>query len=621
MLPTFPNLPPQGESDFPRAGELLGDFELLQELGRGSFARVFLARQVSLNRYLALKVSANRGHEAHTLASLEHEHIVQVFDERVDPQRNLRLLYMRYVPGTSLEQVLKALAGRPLRERGGQAILEAVERLGGAAPASLDFAALRDWQILRGCDAAEAACWLGARLAEALAHAHAKGVRHRDVKPANILVSRYGRPLLADFNLAEATRQDGPGGAGVGGTLAYMAPEHLDGFRLRDPGLVDDRSDLYSLGVVLFEMLAGKRPFVGVSGDVPAGEALRALAAERRRQAPSPRRWEPDVPPALDRVIRRCLEPEPGRRYRGAAELAPALDGCLDLRRAEKAMPPAGKLTRAVLRRPQLYGVVLPLLPQAVGAAIDLSYNALWLACLPNWQNLMLPFLYLASGYTLVALLVTGAISFAMTRQRWRNWMELQGPAPADAEHVAAVRRRSLRTPYWAAALTGLGWLPGGFLVPLLLEQAVGPLGLLTYAHFVLSFTLAGLIALTYTLLVTEFLVLRVGYPVSWADPGGFRESARDELRSVGRLLGLLQPLAVLIPLAAGVALMIGMVGARPGQTTTASYQLFQLLVIALIVLGMFGYWLAGYLGGQLRQTLAALLAPAVAPARLGPPD
>lgn len=137
---------------------------------------------------------------------------------------------------------------------------------------ALDPAALRDREFLAGCDFVEAVCWLGARLAEALAYAHSLGVLHRDIKPANVLLNQYGRPMLADFNIATVASGAGGKEGSLGGTLAYMAPEHLDAFMLRDAAAGDavkEPADIYSLGLVLFELLCGCRPFV--CHDVPTG--------------------------------------------------------------------------------------------------------------------------------------------------------------------------------------------------------------------------------------------------------------------------------------------------------------------------------------------------------------
>src|SRR5207244_8803893 len=114
----------------------------------------------------------------------------------------------QYGPGATLERLIQALAGRLPEQRDGRAILDILDAED-TGPVALDPTGLREREFLTGCDAIEAACWLGARLAEALAHAHGLGVLHRDVKPANVLVNRYGRTLLAHFNGAFTTREGG----------------------------------------------------------------------------------------------------------------------------------------------------------------------------------------------------------------------------------------------------------------------------------------------------------------------------------------------------------------------------------------------------------------------------
>src|SRR5262245_33813800 len=287
------------------------DFELLRVLGEGSFGKVYLARQISLDRQVAIKISANRGSEARTLASLEHDHIVHVFSETVDLNSNQRVLCMQYVPGTTLERIIVRLSERERGSWSGRAILDSIDSLS-HNPATFHPAALRDRELLAELDYFQAVCWFGARMAEALDYAHAQGVLHRDIKPANILVSQYGRPLLADFNISAQTTST-PNEDMFGGTLGYMAPEHLDAFD-RHAGTtqqaVDERSDLYSLGVVLFELLTGDRPF-----DRPRNTdhraTIRELAQHRRSDIPVPSDKFPDIPGVLDYVVARSLDPDP----------------------------------------------------------------------------------------------------------------------------------------------------------------------------------------------------------------------------------------------------------------------------------------------------------------------
>jgi serine/threonine protein kinase len=590
----------------PEPGQRLDDFELLRVLGKGSFATVFLARQVSLDRLVALKVSANCGREARTLASLEHGHIVQVFSEVVDRQRNLRLMSMQYVPGTTLDRVIRLLGQRRPQDRDGRAIVSAIDSLS-HLPTTFDPAALRDRETLSDCDSAEAVCWLGARLAEALAYAHGQGVLHRDVKPANILLNSYGRPMLADFNVAHDPRPAKDGQAEVfGGTLTYMAPEHLDALTAATAlaqEAVDQRSDIYSLALVLFELLTGKRPFGHTPPDEERVLSLEKMAEERRSAVPSARALLPDLPEVLDRVLRRCLEPEPARRYSTAAELARALEGCRELRRVEKDMPAAGPLTRAIQRHPIGMLVALVLVPHLVGSVVNIAYNSLRImssltpAQQATFNQLVLGYNLAVYPLCLVALYLLLAPLLGLCRR-------LDGPEPVADSLVTSERRRALTLPSWVIALSCVGWLPGGLLFPLALDWFSGPLGPDVIGHFLVSFTISGLIALTYSVFGAQLVVLRGLYPRFWTDAQDLRPKVRRELRPLGRRLAFFQLLAGLIPLS-GAALLVGM---GPEQFTSSSYQSFRFLVTALIALGIMGFGVALSASRFLNQTLTAFV-------------
>jgi serine/threonine protein kinase/Tfp pilus assembly protein PilF len=191
-------------------------------------------------------------------------------------------------------------------------------------------------RYLRSATYVQASIWIAARLAEALEHAHDRGILHRDIKPSNILIAADGTPMLLDFNLATDIRPEQLGGdsrGALGGTLPYMAPEHLDAFNPlgnTPPGAVGPSADLYALGLILFEMVAGRHPF----GDPPScpriTDTLRLMVEERRRAVPSARAVNPLVPWGLESVLRRCLEPDPSRRYARAGELADDLRRLLD---------------------------------------------------------------------------------------------------------------------------------------------------------------------------------------------------------------------------------------------------------------------------------------------------
>ncbi|MGP0066504.1 MAG: protein kinase domain-containing protein [Isosphaeraceae bacterium] len=307
---------------FPEAGETIAGFHLVEELGRGAFARVFLARERQLaDRPVALKVSRRGSREPQTLARLQHTHIVPVHSHRIDRATGLHLLCMPYFGRTTLAQVLANCLGQD--DRSGYALVEALDRLEPDDDVPAGPSAGRAALAQRSYE--QAIAWWGARLAEALGHAHDRDVLHRDIKPSNVLVTSDGMPMLLDFNLArEPVAEDGSTGDAdsLGGTVDYMAPEHLRALAQGGPEAVDGRSDIYSLGVVLFEALTGQRPFDSPRRGSSIVEALLRAADERQRSAPRPRAIDPAIPPALDAVVRRCLEPDPDDRYDFAAELA-----------------------------------------------------------------------------------------------------------------------------------------------------------------------------------------------------------------------------------------------------------------------------------------------------------
>jgi serine/threonine protein kinase/Tfp pilus assembly protein PilF len=332
----------EGLTAMPRAGDALLGFHLIRELGRGAFGRVFLARQLDLaDRPVALKVSPAPSDESRALAQLQHTNIVPIYS--VHRAGSLQVVCMPYFGATTLRDVYDDLEAQDEPPASGRALLSTLYQrrsraqappdaravADGAAPSAdadrgnAPEAALRVTETLRYLEKltyVQAVLWVGSRLACGLAHAHERGILHRDLKPANVLLTDEGQPMLLDFNLAEDTkvRPGEAAAAAVGGTLHYMAPEHLRAFRAGS-GLVDARGDLYSLGVILYELLSGRRPY-GVP-DCPDAMLIDRLIEDRRVPPPSARLWNRAATPAVDAILRRCLEPDPSRRYQSALQL------------------------------------------------------------------------------------------------------------------------------------------------------------------------------------------------------------------------------------------------------------------------------------------------------------
>ncbi len=281
----------------PEVGDKLFGFRFLHELGRGSFARVFLATQDDLaSRPVVLKVSNLAGDEPQTMAMLQHTHIVPIYSVHEDKRAGLRAVCMPYFGGASLSAVLKEAGVGRLAVRSGSELVRALSAvqtpIPPTGPAGAQPTIAGDPKVLTllaGYQYPQAAAWIVARLAEGLQHSHRRGVLHRDIKPSNILLGMDGQPMLLDFNLAQVTR-----GAQVrimlGGTINYMAPEHLRALAVRDLALarkVDHRADIYSLGMVLFEMLVGRSRSTH-SGQLCAAACcvIAAMAVEHNKVSP-----------------------------------------------------------------------------------------------------------------------------------------------------------------------------------------------------------------------------------------------------------------------------------------------------------------------------------------------
>ncbi|MCI0462727.1 MAG: serine/threonine-protein kinase, partial [Gemmataceae bacterium] len=204
----------------------------------------------------------------------------------------------------------------------------------GAALPSGDGAPPTVHPVLAHSSYLRAVAWLVARLAEALQHAHQRGVVHRDIKPSNILLGDDGQPMLLDFNLAQNLQSTlAQANATLGGTVAYMAPEHLRALATRDPALarqVDQRADIYALGMVLYEMLLGHSPFDQSASYAPLPAIIEAMAVERSRSVPSLRQGRRDIPWGLESIACRCLAPDPAQRYQQAEHLAEDLRRLVD---------------------------------------------------------------------------------------------------------------------------------------------------------------------------------------------------------------------------------------------------------------------------------------------------
>jgi serine/threonine protein kinase len=355
----------------PVIGEL-GDFRLLREVGRGGMGVVYEAEQISLRRRVALKVLPFAAaidprqlqrfkNEALAAAHLRHENIVPVYT--VGEERGVHYYAMQFVEGRSLAHLIAELKARPAAVVGGGWWVVDGEK----APAGPVFhhppstthhpppegsRRYYDWVASQGRQAALA-----------LEHAHTVGVVHRDVKPANLLLDTRGQLWVTDFGLAQMAGDTGLTVTGeLLGTLRYASPEQV----LARQGVVDHRSDVYSLGATLYELLTLRPIFEGRDRN----ELLRQIAAEEPRP---PRTLHPSIPRELETVVLKALGKEPSERYATARDFADDLQRFLDNRPVLARRPTAAERLRKLARRhPSLVGaaaVILVLL--SVGSSLS----------------------------------------------------------------------------------------------------------------------------------------------------------------------------------------------------------------------------------------------------------
>ncbi len=317
--------PPTSAAKFPRAGERLLGFQLVRELGRGAFGRVYLAEQADLaHRNVAVKVTTELTVEPERLAQLQHANIVPIYS--LHRHEGLQVLCMPYRGDRTLADWLRERRGsgdasRRSAHETEDARLDDTNSFRGETPTTPSRngapetlpAATAGTSTGRVDEALR--ILLG--VASGLAHAHRRGIVHRDLKPANVLISNDGMPLLLDFNLATEVRNLDANSNGVGGTLPYMSPEQL--LSLESGEAVDATSDVYACGVLLVEMLTGKRPFPEINAQ---GRALwRTMRAQRLQGYHGFAELTHVASSDVASIARKCLAPDKASRYSSAAEL------------------------------------------------------------------------------------------------------------------------------------------------------------------------------------------------------------------------------------------------------------------------------------------------------------
>lgn len=494
-----------------QVGEVIDDFQLMRLLGQGGFASVYLARQISMQRLVALKISRTQSDEPLALSRLEHPNIVSVFDQRRLQQPPVMLLYMQYVPGGTLADVVRKTSDRPLSELHGGVLLDCIDRALTTAGQQLpDRSSARD--ELRRLDWPRMVAQLGIQMAEGLATAHQRGIMHRDVKPANILLSAEGVPKLADFNVS-AGNSLGFAGASVhfGGSLAYMSPEQLHASNPASPMAaedLDERSDIYSLAVVLWELWHGHRPYQRTEMIESWVEAIEQQIAVRNQEFQPIRPINSAAARVLDKALRAGLSVDRQSRPRTGHAFAGQLRLAVDEKAAEYFEPAPGSWRNWILKLPVLLTTTfIAFLPNALAGALNYQYNHAWIA---REHSQMLPLFVTTSIWINSIAFPVGALClllFSLPVQRSVRRAG-QGHACSDAE-LDAVWTLGHRS----AMVGGFMWAVAGFVFPLALKFGSAEIGFRQFAEFLLSLLICGGFAWIYPFFGISLVTTMLYYP------------------------------------------------------------------------------------------------------------
>ncbi len=574
-------------------GETFEDFEIVKQLGSGAFAKVYLVRQATMQRMVALKVSADVGDEAKTLAHLDHPNIVRVYDVRCRSEEKLRLLSMQYLPGGTLADVIHVAKSKLTSELSGQTILESVDKelleVGMPTPEESTrrlYLAKMSW--------GEAIGEIGIQLADALDYAHRLQVLHRDIKPANILLNAEGLVKLADFNIAFSGQWSGSTASSYfGGSLIYMSPEQLQVMSWTDSLMaeeLDERSDIFSLAVVLWELLTLQRPWPNDKVRQDLGMTIEELSRRRRELPPQlPKDFVPDVKGSrILECLKLALISDRNQRISTASALAGQLRLCAAPLAWRLLHPFDNVWSRNACRFATLVSMVIVFVPNALAGAFNYHYNLAWLttrhseshSVLINISVLMNCLSFGLGGviFLLFVYPVTRAIGRRIVQDRAKDSTNLERVMPLG--HVASLFGLTL-------------WFIAGVLFPVLLSVNVADFDFQDAIHFFLSLAICGAVAVSYPFLGMSFLAVRCWYGAMSGQQ--LRDDAfRERGRRLMRWCDLYLQAAAFVPLSGLAMLLMQSAPLRPA-------------LIFLVIASAFGLFLAIRVHRTIQSSLDAL--------------
>jgi len=559
----------KGKNNIPfQPGERLENYQLISILGQGSFGTVYLAREVLLQRDVALKVCPEDFFEGRTIAQLDHEGIIRVHSQKII--QGYCVIDMQYIPSKTLGSVFQSLKAQSESSWDGSSLIKILEE--SFPNPTLTLAQYRCRELLNSSSATASIAWLGLQIAEAISHAHNKGILHLDIKPENILIHPSGKPYVMDFNVS-IQKSEALSGVpqNYGGTFDYMSPEQRGVFESSEIQEAEKRvrsvrepSDIYSLGLVLQEMLE--------------------LGLERDHDYYY-----------LKNILVQATQKDIAARYQTMSELGSALDGFLKIIKIRLKMPPLGPILTWTKKHPILGLTLMGGIPQGLAAAVGYLYNySQVINRLGEKQTALfnqINFQYSLST-SFLAFVIWGCTLFRLsTSLRAVN-------TPGKTGVPSAERKFLITIPRWGSSVAAVSWLPGAFIFPWALTKYGEGLDFSTQVHLVSSFLLSFIIAFSYSFIIHTYVMVLTLYSDFWRGETQISEKARGELIPLYKKLKIVSLFTFTIPLTSILTVLYR----NDSFKTTGQYEVFRVLLVLLVSPGTLGMWFVFYAREQVRM-------------------
>lgn len=540
---------------------IVGDFRIKRVLGQGGIATVYLARQLSLDRLVALKVSSCAVREAKIIASLENENIVKVYSQVSPFGKDQNAICMQYIRGSSLANLFPGIQDNPTSCPTGKEILRIIQD--NIVDKTIEVSTAKNRMFFSRLSYLDSILFITSQIAKALHFAHTQGILHLDVKPGNILLDNSGKPYLTDFNLSYDFKNHRE--AQRGGSGRYMSPEQRAVFEGKSEIKLSPQSDIYSLGTVLKDFAVDNST---------------------------------EVSEEVIEIVDKATRNNPEERYESAIQLSKVLDALLDKRLLERSIPEKDWFLRVSTPFPYFALTFCLVLPSILGSSFDLLYLYYgWVA--PATGELSETFLKL-NLFVKPAIYLIGVTYWLWNLRQVKYLYTKLVKNELQSVEISHLRKLLLRLPSLATYIISIGWLTSSVAYPLIFNM-VSKLEVIEAAHIVTAFVFSWMACFSYTFILQEYLVLRLFFPAMVYQDKDQKYNWGLALLGINKHLKFVYRVAFSTPLIGAILLIW-----EHGDKAKLENFPMKIFILTCIAVGMFGGHLVLQYSNKISQTLKA---------------